>query len=43
MIFFDHYRERAVFNNVENAKQYFIKNLSELTEVIKTVDRDISS
>jgi len=28
MIFYDHFRERAVFKNVDNVKNYFIKNVS---------------
>jgi hypothetical protein len=43
MMFFDHYRERAVFNNVENVKDFFLSNLQNLTQIIKIVDQDISS
>jgi hypothetical protein len=28
MIFYDHFRCRAVFKNVDNAKEYFSENLS---------------
>lgn len=28
MIFWDHFREKAIFNNVDNLKNYFVNHLS---------------
>lgn len=42
MIYFEHFKERAVFNNVGNVCDYFKQHLDELTEIIWAVDKDAS-
>lgn len=41
MKYLDHFRERAVFKNVDHAKTYFMKNLDDLTEIVRVLDEDI--
>jgi hypothetical protein len=41
MLYYEHFREKAVFNNVSNVKEYFINHPQELTELVKVVDNAI--
>ena len=38
MLHYEVYRERCIFSNVINVKNYFIKNADELTDLIKLID-----
>ena len=42
MLFYEHFRERAIFNNVGSVKEYFNGNIQELTDIIKLIDNGIS-
>jgi hypothetical protein len=41
MIYYEHFRERAVFKNVTNVRRYFQEHLDELTELVRHVDNGI--
>ena len=41
-IYFEHFRERAIFNNIRNVKEYFIKHPEELTSLISLIDKGIN-
>lgn len=41
MLYYEHFREKAIFNNVSNVKEYFIGHSQELTELVKIVDNAI--
>jgi hypothetical protein len=41
MLFFEFYRERSIFNNIENVLRYFKDNPSDLTSIVEIIDADI--
>ena len=42
MEYYEFYRDRAIFKNVINVKNYFKNHLNELTELVRLVDSGIS-
>lgn len=42
MLFFEHFRERAIFNNVQHVTRYLTEHINELTEIIKLIDTGVS-
>lgn len=42
MEYYEFYRERAIFKNVINVKNYLKEHLNELTDLVRFADNDIS-
>lgn len=42
MVHYDFFRVKAIFQNIENVKDYFKENLQSLTKIVEIIDKDIS-
>ena len=42
MLFYDQFRNKAIFQNIDNVREYFVENSQMLSEIIATIDKDIT-